>query len=847
VKSFGNGRFRKGGDTVRCTIDDVSVEVPENTTILDAARSAEIYIPTICSHPDLPAAKGLKGGECIYWGSERKEGQPEEYEGCKICLVKIEGTEELKQSCATIVTDGMVVHTNTNEVQEQRKENLMAILKDHPHACLQCAQREGCSREPCSLNVPVNERCCPELGKCELQKVSEFVGIREDTPRYVPKNLPIVEDEPLFKRDYNICIACNRCVRACNDLRGVEALGTTYQDGKFVVGPIGPTLKESNCKFCGACVEVCPTGALTDLRVISNREKDLVPCMGECPVATDVPRINYLVSKGRFAEAAAVVRESTPIVYSLGNICFHPCETQCTRSEVNEPIAICAIKRFAAENDTGAWRSFIKTPGPTGKRVAVVGSGPSGLSAGYYLQRKGHSVTIFESLPEIGGMMRYAFPEYRLPKEILQKDIEAIAGFGVEFKTNISVGKDLTFQDLKDQGYDAIFIGVGAQLSKRIPLDGSDLPGVIWGLDFLKDVRMGKDIKLEGRAVVIGGGNVAIDVALTALRLGASETQLACLESREEMPAFEWEIQEAMDEGVKINVSWGPKRIISTDGKITGIELKRCTSVFDEDGRFNPKYDESETTAIETDMVLLAIGQSTDLSFLEGSGVETVGPGIPADKKTLQTNIPGVYAGGEVVSGPSSVIDAIALGQKAAISMDKYLGGDGNIQEVLLEKEEPDQYLGREEGFADKPMVKMPSLPLEERPKSFDQIEQGYDEASAVEEAERCLRCNLRLTFGCNPPPPELWLELTEENIAEVPDSEGVFQLLDESKMIVFISGVMNMQEALREQLQTRENVKFFIWEEDKMYTKRESELIQQFLQAHGKLPEGNDELDDLF
>ncbi|MCK4444111.1 MAG: FAD-dependent oxidoreductase, partial [Thermoplasmata archaeon] len=426
-------------------------------------------------------------------------------------------------------------------------------------------------------------------------------------------------------------------------------------------------------------------------------------------------------------------------------------------------------------------------------------------------------------------------------------DIDAIRDFGVELKTNTPIGPDLTLQDLKDQGYDATFIGIGAQLSKRIPLEGSDLSGVIWGLDFLKDVRMGKDIKLEGRAVVIGGGNVAIDVALTAMRLGAKQIQLACLESREEMPAFEWEIQEAMDEGVKINVSWGPERIIETDGRITGIELKRCTSVFDEDGRFNPKYDESETTTIETDMILLAIGQSTDLSLLEGSGVETAGPGIPADKNTLQTNIPGVYAGGEVVSGPSSVVDAIALGQKAAISMDKYLGGDGNISEVLLEKEDPDPYLGREEGFADKPKVKMPVLPLEERAGSFDQIERGYDEASAIEEAKRCLRCNLRLTFGCNPLPPELWIEFTEENIAEVPDSEGVFQLLDESKMIVIISGVMNMRQALREQLQTRENAKFFIWEEDKMYTKRESELIQQFLQAHGKLPEGNDELDDLF
>ncbi len=842
-------------ETSSITINNIRIEVKGEQTILEAAQNAGIYIPSLCAHPDLPPLPGMKPTEAIFRGNlqiinENPTSSTQGHEGCQLCAVKIEGMKRFHTSCSTPVEEGMVIWTDTQEIQDLRREKLMHILSKHPHACLICAQQEGCSLEPCSTNVPVEERCCPEFGRCELQKVAEYIGIREDTLRYVPRELPILEDDPLFIRNYELCIGCTQCVRVCNDVRGVGALGFVYSGGETVVGSISPSLKESGCKFCGACVEVCPTGALADKDILwAERERMLVPCRDACPLGVDVPHYIRLIVEGKFGEAAEVIRAKTPFPSVLGRVCFHICEEKCRRGQLNEPIAICALKRSAMEHYTGIENAKNKTASITGKKVAVVGAGPAGLTAAYYLARFGHSVTVFEAGSHLGGMMRLGIPEYRLPREILDEELEHILNMDIEIKTDTVIEKDVTLADLKSQDYTAIFLAVGAQQSKKLRLEGIELEGILWGLEFLKSINLGQEIKVEDKVLVIGGGGVAIDAALTALRLGAKEVQLACLESKEEMPAHEWEIQEALDEQITLNCSWGPKRIVGSNGKVSGVELIQCTSVFDEDGNFNPTFDDKITKSIETDMVIMAIGQIPDLSTLEPESSVSITPEglIQVNKETLATDKPGIFAGGEATSGPFSVVEAIEIGKKAARSIDKYLGGTGEIDEPLIEPEGLNPWLGRDETFFDKPRIQMPRLTLPDRLSSFNEIERGFNETMAVEEAKRCLRCDLRLQISPVILPPEKWLELTLENVQAVPEIEGVFQLYNEEKQVIKIKGIPNLRQALEEQLNTNENARYFIYEEDPMYTKRESELLQQFLQEFGKLPESEDELDDLF
>jgi ribosomal protein L24E len=359
------------------------------------------------------------------------------------------------------------------------------------------------------------------------------------------------------------------------------------------------------------------------------------------------------------------------------------------------------------------------------------------------------------------------------------------------------------------------------------------------------------DKRFDGETIiVIGGGNVAIDVARTALRLAARKVHLYCLEERDEMPAHDWEIEEAKNEGIEIHPGWGPMTIVG-DSKVERVDFIKCTSVFDENKKFAPQFDSCVTTSQETDRVLIAIGQDPILDFLTGvAGIKTKPSGtIDVDTDSMRTSLDGVFAGGEVVSGPASVIDAIKHGRLAASGIDRYLGGDGDIRMPLLDETKPDIDFKRIENFYDLKRVSMPRLSIEEASTCLSLVEKGYSSSDALCESERCLRCDLRLLICSTPMPPEPWLEFTEENIASVPQSEGVYQLLDENKVVYAIKGVNNLSDALSEILNTSTKAKFFLYDEDPMFSKRESELIGEYLKIHGKMPpgEGEDDLDELF
>ncbi|NNG00619.1 MAG: FAD-dependent oxidoreductase [Desulfobacteraceae bacterium] len=844
------------------TINHRKIDIQSGTTILEAARLADIYIPTLCYHPDLPATGGSVASPAIYQGDLKVENAfpAESGQGCGLCVVEILGQEDLVCACTTAVTDGMVVETNTPRVCDQRRENLVPILSRHRHACLTCAQQAGCSGSQCSSNVPENERCCTRFGHCELQAVADYIGISDSTPKWVPTDLPQLKTDPLFERDYNLCIGCTRCVRACRDLRGIEALGFVYDSkGIAQVGTLSPTLAESGCRFCMACVEVCPTGAIVDKGVSAARKTgEIVPCRSACPAGIDVPEYIRLISLGRQDQALAVIREKVPFPGVLGRVCIRPCEQVCRRGRVNDPISICALKRYAADAGKSSGKSGISINSDSGdanfggadsgKTVAVVGAGPAGLTAAFYLRRKGHAVTLFEASGQAGGMLRHGIPDFRLPPGVLDEEIKYIFNSGITFAPYQRLGKDFTLAQLRSEGFDAVFLGIGAQLSRRIPLEGCDLPDVLWGVDFLRDVARGKNVGLKENIVVIGGGNVAVDAAMTALRCGAVNVSLVCMETAAEMPAGEREIQGAAAEGVNILPSWGPEKIIIENGKVTGLDLVACTCVFDAHGNFCPEFDDSTRECLLVDQIILAVGQAVDLAFLDdGIPVGIENGLVVVDDESLETTIPGVYAGGDVAASAGAVIHAIAAGRRAAIAIDTALGGTGDIDETAYRSAGMNPVLGRYDGFAELERVGVRKIPLSER-RGFSEIERGYDETEAMAEAGRCLQCDLRLSIGYNPSPPVHKLGFHADIIETVPETEGVFKLIGENQKVLSIKGTANLKQELLDELKDGSPAVFFEYEEDKMYTQRESELIQRHLQVHGEMPGGgDDDLDDLF
>ena len=537
-------------------------------------------------------------------------------------------------------------------------------------------------------------------------------------------------------------------------VRGVGTIGFVSRGTTAIVGTsYDLPMKDAGCKFCGACVEVCPSGALFDKEEFEekDREKILLPCKNSCPAGIDIPRYVRLIAERRFQDALEVIREKVPFPNVLGCVCDHPCEEACRRGEVNEPIAIRALKRFVAEQDSGRWRTKITVAPETGKKVAIVGSGPAGLTAAWFLRKLGHSVTVFEALPKAGGMMRIGIPKYRLPRDLLDREIEDIENIGVKIKTNAKIE---SLDELFSQGFNAIYLALGATQGIKMGIPGEDNPQVLDGISVLRSINLGEKVDITGDVAVVGGGNVAIDVARCALRVGAEKVTILYRRTQREMPAYSEEVEEALKEGVRFSFLVTPQKV-SPEGKKLKVECIRMKlGEPDASGRRRPIPIEGSEFTVEVDRLITAIGQRSEVPERFGLATDRRGH-IQVDEETLSCSREGVFAGGDVVSGPASVIKAIQAGRKAAISIDKYLGGKGQIDQKFIPEEEEPNWLGREEGFAYKRRAKTTTLPIDERLHGFAQVELTLDERAAVEEAKRCLRCQLRLNISKAPLPPE--------------------------------------------------------------------------------------------
>lgn len=571
---------------------------------------------------------------------------------------------------------------------------------------------------------------------------------------------------------------CNCCGCSCLSLRS----GTMYKNVDMVRSNYVSRVDKEKCVACGQCVENCPMNAMKlgqklcssgpvtedittkytprnnswtqedwnpDYRINRQEVVDTgtAPCKTSCPAHIAVQGYIKLAAQGKYTEALELIKMENPFPAVCGYVCNKRCEDACTRGNLDEPIAIDDIKRFIADQDLNKETRFIpkKRHNYSDKKIAVVGSGPAGLSCAYYLAIDGYDVTVFEKEKVAGGMLTLGIPSFVLEKKIVEAEIDILRELGVTFKTGVEVGKDITLDQLRADGYAAFYLAIGAQKGRKIGVEGEDYEGVVSGIEFLSRVNQDEKETISGNVVVIGGGNVAIDVARVAVRAGGEKVSMFCLESREQMPALDEEIEVAESEDITINNSWGPKRILGENGKVTGIELMRCISVFDEHGRFAPKYDENDTMAAEADYVLLSVGQSIDWSgILEGSQA-ALNPNntIQVDDTTYQTGQPDVFAGGDAVTGPRFAIDAIAAGKQAAISIHRFVqvGQDLLIGRSRRQYIELDKRAVIIDSFDTTPRQRAAKIDGQEAKKTFRDIRAALTEEQMKKETERCLGC----------------------------------------------------------------------------------------------------------
>ena len=640
---------------------------------------------------------------------------------------------------------------------------------------------EGCADDPEGWCVAVGDMADYVV---ETQKDGRYISKEEalDIFRQAEENGFVHQITNIDGKD-KIFAICNCNVNVCYALRTSQLFNTPNMSRSTYIAKV----EKQNCVACGKCVEACPAGAVKlgqklcdkegceityprmplpgdqpwgehmwthnyrDVNRINCYDTGTAPCKTACPAHIGIQGYLQLAKEGRYEDALALIKKDNPLPAVCGHVCNRRCEDACTRGTIDEAVAIDEVKRFIAERDLNAETRFIpkKTipslKGGFEEKIAIIGAGPAGLSCAYFLALTGYKPTIFEKNAEPGGMLRYGIPSYKLEKNLLAAEIDVISQLGVEIRCGVEIGKDVTIEDLREQGYKGFYAAIGCQRGRKPGISGENAEGAYTAVDFLRKAGAKESFALEGDVVVVGGGNVAIDAARISSRCTDAKISMFCLEAREKMPASNEEIEEALEEGIELNCGWGPKEVLEEDGHVSGVVFKKCTRVFDAQGRFSPEYDENDTVTVPCRHVIFSVGQAIDWGhMLDNLHVELrPNGGALANKLTYQTSEPDIFVGGDVYTGPKFAIDAIAAGREGAVSLHRYVHehctltiGRNRRDFIELDKENI-----KVETYDSSSRQIPPKADIKEQAKTFRDLSQSLTEEQVKKETSRCLSC----------------------------------------------------------------------------------------------------------